>query len=82
MAWLFYALATDAALDSVSIYERAKSYVSFGFYEDALNQFEQISYKDSTSWQDYCKAMICISRANTFEQDGFIFNAIGGWFLF
>lgn len=73
---LFRALASSAALDSASVYERAKSYVSFGLYEDALDQFEQITYKDSSSWQDYCKAMISISRANSFEHDGYISNAI------
>ena len=74
--WLFQATAKEASLDFESLYEEAKNYVAFGAYQDALSCFEEIPrYDDSTYWQAYCKAMICISRANDLEHGGYIAEA-------
>ena len=53
------------------IYENGKSYFVLNKYEEALQQFQQISdYRDSISWKYYCEGMISIEMANEKESGG------------
>lgn len=77
LSCFFSALAAaSTSVDAASVYKQAKNYAELGAYEEALTKFEQISrYKDSRSWQDYCKAMIDISQANGLEEEGYLSDA-------
>lgn len=70
------AKATGISIDKQGTYNKAIILVEQKEYTKALDEFLKIpDYKDSASWNYYCKGMIEIESANQLETDGYIDEA-------
>ena len=67
----------EALIDCENIYEKGIAFFNNGYYQKALEQFEQIGgYEDSSSWRMYCEGFVELTNAGDLEEQGYIKEAL------